>query len=140
MSRSNLNSNVVSSTRLALPLTPPPPLQITAPDQHSGALLQSISKRRGVIKELDVKEGLCTVTARAPLQGMFGYTTELRSTTQGMGLFTMEFSSYEALEEEDQVSSSAKLLSLISFVLLHKVIIKGLRCSSAKLLSHVNLR
>ena len=53
-----------------------------------------INQRRGMISGTTTNEGYVTVEAEVPLTEMFGYSTDLRSATQGKGEFTMEFSRY----------------------------------------------
>ena len=57
-------------------------VEVTAPQEFQGAVLSSLNKRRGVITGTDATEGWCTVFADVPLNDMFGYATELRSSTQ----------------------------------------------------------
>lgn len=53
-----------------------------------------INQRRGIIAGTTTLEAFVTVTADIPLSEMFGYSTDLRSATQGKGEFTMEFARY----------------------------------------------
>ena len=55
-----------------------------------------INQRRGIISGTQTIEGFVTVEAEVPLAEMFGYSTDLRSATQGKGEFTMEVSRYSA--------------------------------------------
>jgi len=73
-------------------------VEVTAPKDLSGDVIQSINERGGKMKDLDIQEGLCHVTASAPLQVMFGYSSYLRKHTSGMGSFTMEFSQNKPVE------------------------------------------
>ena len=69
-------------------------LETSAPEEFQGNVMGQINQRRGVISGTTTHEGYVTVEAEVPLTEMFGYSTDLRSSTQGKGEFTMEFSKY----------------------------------------------
>ena len=69
-------------------------LQTSAPEEFQGNVMGQINQRRGIIAGTTTIEGFVTIDAEVPLSEMFGYSTELRSATQGKGEFTMEFSRY----------------------------------------------
>ena len=69
-------------------------LEVSAPDEFQGSVMGQINQRRGIISGTQSQEGFVVVGAEVPLSEMFGYSTELRSATQGKGEFTMEFSRY----------------------------------------------
>lgn len=69
-------------------------LEVSAPEEFQGNVMGQINQRRGMINGTQTQEGFVTVEAEVPLSEMFGYSTELRSATQGKGEFTMEFSRY----------------------------------------------
>ena len=69
-------------------------LETSAPEEFQGNVMGQINQRRGVISGSATQEGYVTVEAEVPLTEMFGYSTDLRSGTQGKGEFTMEFSKY----------------------------------------------
>ena len=71
--------------------------EITVPEADVGAVLGSLSSRRGRIVALEPRGRLQVVHAEVPLATMFGYTTELRNMTSGRGDFTMRFTRYEAV-------------------------------------------
>lgn len=69
-------------------------LEASAPEEFQGNVMGQINQRRGMILGTSTNEGFVIVEAEVPLTEMFGYSTELRSATQGKGEFTMEFSRY----------------------------------------------
>ena len=69
-------------------------LSVEGPAEYSGNILSTIMQRRGVVVGSTEEDGMCRVDAEVPLAEMFGYSTPLRSSTQGKAEFTMEFSRY----------------------------------------------
>jgi elongation factor G len=88
-------------------------VEIEAPQEFQGAVVGQVNQRRGVI--LDTQPGeTFTVVAEVPLNTMFGYSTDLRSATQGKGGFTMEFARYGLVprgEQEEMVANYKKKLA-----------------------------
>ena len=83
-------------------------VDITVPDDYFGDVLGQISSRRGEIQGTEMRSGNGqAVKAFVPLAEMFGYATELRSITQGRGVFTMEFEHYAPVSD----SVAKKILS-----------------------------
>ena len=76
-------------------LEPMMKVEVIIPDQYLGDVVGDVSSRRGRIEGMDARMGEQTVHAFVPLSEMFGYATDLRSRTQGRGLFTMQFDHYE---------------------------------------------
>ncbi|MEG0864494.1 MAG: elongation factor G [Clostridia bacterium] len=76
-------------------LEPMMKVEVIIPDQYMGDVIGDISSRRGRIEGMDARMGEQTVHAFVPLSDMFGYATDLRSRTQGRGLFSMQFDHYE---------------------------------------------
>ncbi len=69
--------------------------EIVVPEEFLGDVLGQVTSRRGVILGMDVRPGNAqSIHSLLPLSDMFGYATELRSATQGRGVFTMEFDHY----------------------------------------------
>ena len=85
-------------------LEPVMKVQMTAPTEFQGNLFGLINQRRGVIVDSTDENNSSTVNAEVPLSEMFGFSTILRSSTQGKGEFTMEFLKYgkvpNAIQEE----------------------------------------
>ena len=69
-------------------------VQVELPDDYLGAVMGNLTSRRGVLQGTESRNGSVIVNAEVPLSEMFGYATALRSSTQGRGNFTMEFSHY----------------------------------------------
>ena len=69
-------------------------VQISAPTEFQGNIFGLINQRRGIIGESTDENNASTVNAEVPLSEMFGFSTILRSSTQGKGEFTMEFEKY----------------------------------------------
>jgi len=69
-------------------------LSVEGPAEYSGNILSTIMQRRGVVIGSTEEDGMCRVDAEVPLAEMFGYSTPLRSSTQGKAEFTMEFARY----------------------------------------------
>ena len=72
-------------------LEPVMTVEISAPTEFQGDIQNSIIKKRGKITGMDATEGYFILTCEVPLKEMFGYSTIIRSFTQGKGEFTMEF-------------------------------------------------
>ncbi len=75
-------------------LEPMMEVEITTPDEYLGAVLATLSARRGSINSMDEKHGAKIIIADMPLSEMFGYTTILRSATQGRGISSMQLKCY----------------------------------------------
>jgi elongation factor G len=71
-------------------------LEVTAPEEFQGSVMGQVNQRRGVIVNSGTQEGYCVIESEVPLAEMFGYSTDLRSATQGKGEFSMEFLKYMA--------------------------------------------
>ncbi|MBL7689183.1 MAG: elongation factor G [Bdellovibrionaceae bacterium] len=85
-------------------------LETVAPEEYQGAVMGGINQRRGIIQGTQTLEGSVTVLAEVPLTEMFGYSTDLRSSTQGKGEFTMEFAKYAAVPRTIQEELHKKYL------------------------------
>ena len=76
-------------------LEPMMKVEIIVPDEYVGDVMGDVSSKRGHVTRLDMRSGQQVVDAMIPLSEMFGYSTDLRSRTQGRGVFTMQFDHYE---------------------------------------------
>ncbi|OXS52756.1 elongation factor G [Cohnella sp. CIP 111063] len=84
-------------------------VEVTVPEEYFGDVMGMLSSRRGRIEGSDMRFGAQIVRAKVPLAEMFGYSTTLRSGTQGRGVFSMELSHYEEVPKsisEEIVSKS----------------------------------
>lgn len=77
-------------------------VEVTAPDEFQGAVIAQLNKRHGIVTGSEGTEGWCTIYAEVPLNDMFGYVGELRSSTQGKGEYSMEYSRYSPCSLELQ--------------------------------------
>ncbi len=76
-------------------LEPMMKVEVEVPENFLGDVIGDLNSRRGQIEGMGSEQGLAKVTAKVPLAQMFGYATDIRSNTQGRGIFSMEFSHYE---------------------------------------------
>ncbi len=76
-------------------LEPMMKVEVEAPENFLGDVMGDLNSRRGQIEGMGSEQNLAKVTAKVPLVDMFGYATDIRSKTQGRGIFSMEFSHYE---------------------------------------------
>jgi elongation factor G len=69
-------------------------VEVEVPEDFLGDVMGDLNSRRGQIEGMGTEASVAKVTANVPLAEMFGYATDIRSKTQGRGIFTMEFSHY----------------------------------------------
>jgi elongation factor G len=72
-------------------------LEVITPSDYAGDVIADINAKRGKILGIEPKNNKDVLKAEVPLSGMFGYSTQLRSRTQGRASFTLTFKRYEAL-------------------------------------------
>ena len=72
-------------------------VEVEIPEQYMGDVIGDLNSRRGKIEGMEAHAGVQIIKARVPLSDMFGYATALRSKTQGRGIYSMEFSTYEEM-------------------------------------------
>ena len=75
-------------------LEPMMKVEVEVPEDFLGDVIGDLNSRRGNIEGMNSEEGLAKVASKVPLAEMFGYATDIRSKTQGRGIFSMEFSNY----------------------------------------------
>lgn len=95
--------NAVAQAKPVL-LEPLMNLEVLVPEEFQGSVISQLNQRRGMIHKTTLEAKSVTVVAEIPLKEMFGYSSDLRSITQGKGEFTMEFSKYmpvpKSIEED----------------------------------------
>ncbi len=81
-------------------LEPMMKVEIVVPEEYLGDVMGQINSRRGLIQGMEVRPGNAqAIRAQVPLAEMFGYATQLRSATQGRGVFNMEFDHYAPVSQ-----------------------------------------
>ncbi|PAY21063.1 elongation factor G [Rhodopirellula sp. SM50] len=69
-------------------------IEIECPEDFQGTVVGDVIRRRGIMNSNDIVDGVSVIIAEIPLAETFGYSTDLRSMTQGQGTFTMELATY----------------------------------------------
>ena len=87
-------------------------VDITVPSEFQGTVIGNINRRKGTINDSTAEGDDVIISSMVPLSQMFGYSTELRSMTQGKGEFTMEYGSHQAVTQDVQ----AELISTLGKV------------------------
>lgn len=83
-------------------------VEVTVPEEYMGDVMGMLNSRRGRIEGMDSRGGAQIIRAKVPLSEMFGYSTTLRSGTQGRGVFSMELSHYEEVPKSIAEEIAAK--------------------------------
>jgi elongation factor G len=84
-------------------------VEVVVPEDYMGDVIGDLSSRRGHIKHMEPRAGVQVITARVPLSEMFGYSTTLRSMTQGRGNYTMQFAVYDEVPKSVSEEIIAKV-------------------------------
>jgi elongation factor G len=84
-----------AGTRLLEPIMK---VEISCPETNVGDVIGDLNARRGQIEEVGFRGTQRVITAKVPLRRMFGYSTDLRSATQGRANYSMQFDTYDAWE------------------------------------------
>jgi elongation factor G len=77
-------------------------VEVQFPEEFQGSVMGQISQRRGTIISTEKREGFVQAFAEVPLNDMFGYSTDLRSATQGKGEYSMEFKRYSEMPKQSR--------------------------------------
>ncbi|QNO14794.1 elongation factor G [Alkalicella caledoniensis] len=91
-------------------LEPTMKVEVTVPEEYMGDVMGDINSRRGRIDGMESRAGAQVIRAFVPLASMFGYATDLRSKTQGRGVYAMEFSHYDQVPKSiaDEIMEKGK--------------------------------
>lgn len=84
-------------------------VEVVTPEEYMGDVIGDLNSRRGRIQSMGQRQDAQVIKALVPLSSMFGYSTDMRSLTQGRALYSMQFDSYEAVPKsiaEEIVASS----------------------------------
>jgi elongation factor G len=76
--------------------------EVVVPEEFLGEVIGDLGARKGRIEQIQSKGKVSVVEAFVPLKEMFGYSTDLRSLTQGRGTFTMQFHRFDSLPEKSK--------------------------------------
>jgi elongation factor G len=83
-------------------------MELEMPEQFQGTVVGNISSRRGIVISTDMINNVTKIIAEVPLAETFGYSTDLRSMTQGQGTFTMELAKYRPVPMNIQIEIVAE--------------------------------
>ena len=89
-------------------LEPVMQVEITVPSEFQGTVIGNVNRRKGTIQDSVADGDDVIVTCVVPLKNMFGYSTELRSMTQGKGEFTMEYAQHQPVSQDVQAELCAE--------------------------------
>jgi elongation factor G len=84
-------------------------VEVVVPEEYMGDVIGDLNSRRGHIKHMEPRAGAQVITSRVPLSEMFGYSTTLRSMTQGRGNYSMQFAVYEEVPKSVSEEIIAKV-------------------------------
>jgi elongation factor G len=91
-------------------------VEIEVPSQYQGPVAGELTSRRGLIVSTELKGAVALIEGEVPLAETFGYSTDLRSMTQGQGTFTMEFAKYRKVPaniQEEIIAEKKKRQQLV---------------------------
>jgi elongation factor G len=88
-------------------------VEIITPEEYMGDVIGDLNSRRGRIEGMTQRNDAQVIKASVPLAEMFGYSTDLRSITQGRAIYTMQFDHYETAPRSvaEEIVSAAGLLA-----------------------------
>jgi elongation factor G len=85
-------------------------VEVECPAEFQSEVVSGLNKRRGTIRSAQTLDGTCTIQADVPLVEMFGYSSALRSATEGKGTFSMEYLEHLPVAKDQQARISAEYL------------------------------
>jgi elongation factor G len=74
-------------------------LEVIVPEEYLGDVMSDLNSKRAKINGVESRQNVQVVKAQVPLAEMFGYSTDLRSATQGRATFTMQFAAYDRVPD-----------------------------------------
>ena len=77
-------------------------VEVIGPEEFQGPAVTMLTRRKGLIVNVESNDGWFTLVSEAPLNNMFGFSTELRSATQGKGEYSMEYARYAPADLDTQ--------------------------------------
>ncbi|MFH1134486.1 MAG: elongation factor G [Pseudomonadota bacterium] len=77
-------------------------VEVTVPDEFVGEVIGDLNSRQGKVENIQPRKAIKIIDALVPLSAMFGYSTAMRSATQGRGAFSMQFSHYDLVERKNR--------------------------------------
>jgi elongation factor G len=87
-------------------------VEVVTPDDYMGEVMGDLSARRGKLGGMEQRGNTQVIRAHVPLLEMFGYSTDLRSRTQGRATYTMQFDSYQQMPGNVQEEIVARVRGL----------------------------
>jgi elongation factor G len=84
-------------------------VEVVVPEEYMGEVIGDLNSRRGRIMGMDSRAGAQVVSSMVPLANMFGYSTDLRSATQGRATYAMTFDHYEPVPKSVSDEIIAKI-------------------------------
>jgi elongation factor G len=84
-------------------------VEVVTPEEYMGDVVGDLNRRRGRIQSMGQRQDAHVIKAEVPLSEMFGYSTDLRSNTQGRAIYTMQFDHYQEVPKSiaDDVIATA---------------------------------
>ena len=99
--RANAVATAATSAARPLVLEPVMEVEVAVPAEYQGAAVAQLSQRKGTVNQVEGAD-YATIVADVPLQNMFGYSSDLRSATQGKGEYSMEYKFHQPCSRDKQ--------------------------------------